>query len=35
MQGMKLKKLIPKTLIVLISLVMIGGLLTVTPIKSL
>jgi hypothetical protein len=35
MQSMKLKKLLPKTLVVLLSLVMIGGLLTVTPIKSL
>jgi len=35
MQIMKLNKLLPKTLVVLISLVMIGGLLTVTPMKSL
>ena len=35
MQSMKLKKLIPKTLIVLLSLLMIGGLLTIAPNKSL
>ena len=35
MQIMKLKKLIPKTLIVLLSLLMIGGLLTIAPMKSL
>jgi hypothetical protein len=34
MQIMKLKKLLPKTLFVAISLVIIGGLLTITPIKS-
>jgi hypothetical protein len=35
MQIMNLKKLLRKTFIVLITLMMIGGLLTVTPIKSL
>jgi hypothetical protein len=34
MQIMKLKKLLPKTLIVLLSLAMIGGMLTVTSMKS-
>ena len=34
MQIMKLKKVLPKTLIVLLSLAMIGGMLTVTPMKS-
>ena len=34
MQIMKLKKVLPKTLIVLFSLAMIGGMLTVTSMKS-
>jgi hypothetical protein len=34
MQIMKLKKVLPKTVIVLLSLAMIGGMLTVSPIKS-